>query len=91
MEKAWMAIISGEPLVFQSLDVKECDQVRIYSNIDTELSNTINRITIDRPISLGVYGKYDYNTGAQIKTEGLMMPDHTVWADDRELFPGTHY
>ena len=57
MEKAWMAIISGEPLVFQSLDVKECDQVRIYSNIDTELSNTINRITIDRPISLGVYGK----------------------------------
>lgn len=94
VENVWKVNISGAPPVFQGLDVKKCDQVWIYpySNNATELSDTINRITIDRPISLSVIGQYDIDTGNSIKIQGLMMPDHTVWTDGGALSSGgTHF
>lgn len=89
VENAWMVYISGKPPVFQRLDVKECDQVMISSYDDTELSDTINKITIDHPTPLRVEGAYVPETG-YIKTEGLMMPDHTVWYDGGGFSPSSY-
>ena len=92
VENAGRVNISGVSPMFRGLDVKECDEVWISSYNDTELSSIIDKITIDRPISLKVFGKYDSDAGAPIKTEGLMMPDHTVWTDGGALASsGTHF
>ena len=80
VENAGLVNINGKPPVFQSLDVKECNQVQISpdSNNTTELSSVIDKITIDRPISLGVLGKY-VDGAEPIKIEGLMTTDGKIW------------
>ena len=92
VEKARFVNIGGEPPVFQSLDVKECNQVQICpdSNNATELSSVIDKITIDRPISLGVLGKY-VDGAESIRIEGLMTTDGKIWTDGRALSSDTHF
>lgn len=92
VEKAGSVNIGGEPPVFQSLDVKECNRVRISpdSNNTTELSSVIDKITIDRPISLSVLGKY-VEGAESIKIEGVMTTDGKIWAEGWGFDSGTHF
>ena len=92
VEKAGSVNIGGELPVFQSLDVKECDGVGIYpdSNNATELSSVIDKITTDRPISLGVLGKY-VEGAESIQIEGVMTTDGKIWAEGWGFDSGTHF
>ena len=92
VENAGLVNINGKPPVFQSLDVKECNQVQISpdSNNTTELSSVIDKITIDRPISLSVFGKY-VDGAEPIKIEGVMTTDGKIWAEGWGFDSGTHF